>query len=349
MNRGKVKVYVLGKDNVGWSIDKDRNAVIHFLRKGNFEITENILKNSLIFCVWGDLLLNFRYIWVNFIKKVLDKKMIAVITNDITFYPRKVKALHKYVDAFVVPSQKIYQYLERENLEVYRIPFFVDPRIFKTLSNAKEESCRELGIDERIFTNKIVVGSFQRDSFGKNLSEPKWEKNPDLLIRILKGLPKGNFMLLLAGPRRHYIIDQCQENKIPYFFYGNHSYIDEKKDDIAANNLSLEIINKLYNLADIYIVTSRSEGGPKSILESALTKTMIFSTEVGLAPDILHSYLIYNEENIKDLTGKIQKFMKNPQEFQPYIEYNHQRANREMDENLLKEKYRTVISETLRL
>ena len=45
-------------------------------------------------------------------------------------------------------------------------------------------------------------------------------------------------------------------------------------------------LNELYNCLDLYIVASRVEGGPQSILEATLTKTPIISTDVGLAKEI---------------------------------------------------------------
>ena len=45
-------------------------------------------------------------------------------------------------------------------------------------------------------------------------------------------------------------------------------------------------LNELYNLIDLYIVSSRVEGGPQSILECAITKIVI-SHSVGIAPEIL--------------------------------------------------------------
>ena len=38
----------------------------------------------------------------------------------------------------------------------------------------------------------------------------------------------------------------------------------------------LELLNNLYNILDLYLVTSRLEGGPQAILESAITKTQLF-------------------------------------------------------------------------
>ena len=45
-------------------------------------------------------------------------------------------------------------------------------------------------------------------------------------------------------------------------------------------------LNKLYNILDLYIVSSRIEGGPQAILESSITKTPILSTDVGVASEI---------------------------------------------------------------
>ena len=54
------------------------------------------------------------------------------------------------------------------------------------------------------------------------------------------------------------------------------------------NTVDKKNMNKLYNLSDLYVVSSRSEGGPKAVLEAAFAGTMILSTGVGLAPDFLH-------------------------------------------------------------
>ena len=53
----------------------------------------------------------------------------------------------------------------------------------------------------------------------------------------------------------------------------------------------------LYNSLDLYIVASRVEGGPVSIMETALTGTPLISTNVGLATEILHKDAIYKFPN----------------------------------------------------
>ena len=52
-------------------------------------------------------------------------------------------------------------------------------------------------------------------------------------------------------------------------------------------------LNELYNCLDLYIVSSRYEGGPQAILECAASKTPILSTKVGVAPEVLHPESIY--------------------------------------------------------
>ena len=48
-------------------------------------------------------------------------------------------------------------------------------------------------------------------------------------------------------------------------------------------------------LSYLYIVSSRTEGGPRSIFECAITKTNIMSTDVGIARDILSEKSIYQD------------------------------------------------------
>lgn len=345
MDSGKVKIFVLGKDKINWSIDKDREATTFLLRENGFIITGNIFKATHIFCIWYDLLFGFRYRWLCYFKNIFSKKLIAVITNDITFTPEKLNFLKKFVDICIVPSEKIFKFLKERKIKAYKIPFFIEPKLFKPLSLSKQKICEKLRIDYMSIKDKIIIGSFQRDSLGKNLLSPKWQKNPNLLIEILEKLPKEKYLLLLAGPRRHYIIQKCEEKNIPYLFYGDKTAIVSKKDDIFINNLDLTTINYLYNLADVYIITSKSEGGPKQVIESSLTKTLIFSTKVGLAPDILHPYLLFEENEIQSLVEKIKKFFEHPEQFNKYIKYNFQKAREEMDLGILKEKYKRVILE----
>ena len=161
---------------------------------------------------------------------------------------------------------------------------------------------------------------------GTDLNQPKWQKNPDLLIEILKTLPVNDFVLVLAGPRRHYLVKKCRELNLPFVFVGDSSYFASNQDDILINNLNDETIAKLYNLIDLYIVNSQSEGGPKAILEAALSQTLICSTPVGLAEDFLHPDLIYTKDKYTLIKDIFTKFKAKSVSLKAYRDYNYNRA-----------------------
>ena len=82
--------------------------------------------------------------------------------------------------------------------------------------------------------------------------------------------------------------------------------------------VSVEELNELYNSLDLYIVSSRVEGGPQAIFECAATKTSIISTDVGIAKEILNKKSIFDMENftlavpdVDTAYENVQKYTKN--------------------------------------
>ena len=128
-----------------------------------------------------------------------------------------------------------------------------------------------------------LIGSFQRDTEGSDLKTPKLIKGPDIFLKIVKNAFELNpsVKIILAGKRRNFLISNLKKNKIPFFYY-----------EMATS----EEINTLYNILDLYIVSSRLEGGPQAIVECAISKTPIISTDVGVAAEILSKSAIYNNE-----------------------------------------------------
>ena len=82
---------------------------------------------------------------------------------------------------------------------------------------------------------------------------------------------------------------------IDFHFLGDEKYHNESLDDISYNKLPPSEINKAYNLSDISIVNSSSEGGPKAIKECLFSCTPVISTPVGWVPDILPPKYIFTE------------------------------------------------------
>ena len=163
--------------------------------------------------------------------------------------------------------------------KITSIPFWINPKIWFEIQN-KKELYHEMNLDE----NDFLIGSFQRDSEGKDPSKPKLSKGPDNFVQIVKNLKETNENLhvVLTGRKRDYLISELRKYNINYSYF-------EMVDFVS--------MNKLYNCLDLYIVSSRFEGGPQAILECGITKTPIISTDVGIASEILAPESIFNMEN----------------------------------------------------
>ena len=70
-------------------------------------------------------------------------------------------------------------------------------------------------------------------------------------------------------------------------------------------------MNELYNCLNLYIVSSRIEGGPQAIVECGLTKTPIISTDVGIAKEILSSESIFDMNNFLQAKPNTEHAFKN--------------------------------------
>ncbi len=339
-----MKIKVIGTDGVNWSIDKDRRNIEYFLKMTpDVELVEKRKTADILFFVWYTQVSSENKIFLFWWRKILGRKVVAVVTNNLENY----QATKNKIDYWISPNDKISALLQKEKKNYSQIPFYVSPKIFKPLEESKEKLCEKLKIKKELIDNRILIGTFQRDSLGGKLQEPKWQKNPDLLIKILRQLPKEKIRLVLAGPRRHYVISQCQKYDIPFIFVGDYQYIEKAEDDILANNLPEETINWLYNLVDICIVNSKIEGGPKAIIEAALTKTMIFSTDVGWAKEFIHGDLIYDENS----TNKIIDWVGDQEQKNKsyYLDYNYQRAVAVFAENNYENIYHKLIDKLTKM
>jgi len=310
-----MKVFLFGRDKVGWVLDTEYKHTEMFLRKLGYTTSSNFLTANVVHSVWWNALLSTKFYPLRW------KKIIAFATNEIDVNGSEFLKAKRFVDLWIAPSNMMSQRLKQAGVDVKYQPFYADERTFHKVDKSKEEIAQELGISYGWIRDKLVIGSFQRDSLGADLSKPKWQKGPELLIDILSKLPKTKFILLLGGPRRHWIINQCRELSIPYFYYGEEP--KGLKDDIKLNTSDKQIMNKLYNLTDLYIVSSKSEGGPKAVLESAFTETMILSTNVGLAPDFLNPWCIYR--TVEQAHQKIKEIMKG-KNISGFVEFNYEKV-----------------------
>ena len=304
------KVFLLGSEGTQWSIDKDRyytQKAISLLN--DYKITTNIFAADIIYVVWWNRLLTP---WFKFYLQFFSPKIIAVITNDLSHQDESIKQVLSYIDIFVYANNKQKEKLLELGVlkeQMSFSPFYADETLFKPLKMDKKAICDYLNIPYEKIKEKFLIGSFQRDSLGNDLSKPKWQKNPDMLLDIMKKLDKEKFLLVLAGPRRHYLINSCKTYGINYIYIGDEETVKNNIDDISINSLSIDKMPYLYNLIDLYVVSSRSEGGPKAIPESILCGTEIISTDVGFAICFLEQNKIYSDS--LDATLKINEILEN--------------------------------------
>lgn len=168
------------------------------------------------------------------------------------------------------------------------IPLGVDVHLFKPVTkNIKNRIKKELKIPE----GRVCVGSFQKDGVGwEEGLEPKLVKGPDVFCDVVIELSKKYpVYVVLIGPARGYVKKRLREAGIPFY----HKYLEKFQD-----------IVKYYHSLDLYLVTSRDEGGPKAILESMASGVPLVSTDVGMAKDIINhgkSGFITEIENVDEI------------------------------------------------
>ncbi|KKN06555.1 hypothetical protein LCGC14_1076100 [marine sediment metagenome] len=98
-----------------------------------------------------------------------------------------------------------------------------------------------------------------------------------LATHLANGLVKKladdfNIHVFLTGPARGYVKKRLKEVNIPYTHIFLKNYLD---------------IVECYNTLDLYIITSRVEGGPKALLEAMAVGVPIVSTKIGMVPEII--------------------------------------------------------------
>lgn len=122
--------------------------------------------------------------------------------------------------------------------------------------------------------DEIAIGSFQKDGVGWGRgSEPKLIKGPDIFLTAVDKLAKDlPVFVLLGGPARGYVQAGLERLGIRYAYH----YAPDR-DELA----------KLYHPLDLYLVTSREEGGPMAMMESMASAVPVVSTRVGMAPDLI--------------------------------------------------------------
>ncbi len=156
--------------------------------------------------------------------------------------------------------------------KVFRIPIGIDTEKFSPATvSEKRDLRRSLGLPE----HALLIGSFQKDGNGWGEGfEPKLIKGPDIFLNALKILKttQPHLHVLLTGPARGYVMKGLHEMDIPY----SHVMLEH-----------YEQIPVYFKMLDLYLVSSREEGGPKAVLEAMASGIPLVTTNVGQAADLV--------------------------------------------------------------
>jgi glycosyltransferase involved in cell wall biosynthesis len=181
---------------------------------------------------------------------------------------------HKRIEIIVV-SNSISQNrliswgIPRDKIE--KIFIGVDSKIFKLDSKQEKLKAKNyFGFN----SDEYVIGSFQKDGIGWGSgTQPKLIKGPDIFIKTILEVSKfTNVSVLLTGPSRGYVISELKKSGIKYKYFRVDNYLE---------------MPLYYHALDLYLITSREEGGPKGLIEAIASSVPVVSTPVGMSVDLL--------------------------------------------------------------
>jgi len=212
------------------------------------------------------------------------KKVVCTIHHEVPWKfdeTRKTNFMMRdqFVDVYHVPCLKTKQFIAQHTEKPIKVlTYWCNDSLFKAFD--KTQSKNKFGVP----LDKFIIGSFQRDTEGSDLITPKLEKGPDIFVDYVKKVKESgkDVHVLLNGWRRQYVMAGLKKIDVPF------TYIElPEMNDVV----------QMYSALDLYVVGSRVEGGPQSIIECGMTNTPIVSTDVGIASNFLSSNSIFDYEN----------------------------------------------------
>ena len=290
-------------EKANWSIKWDGIYLQKYLKKDSLN---HIIKTSEIPIINSKKrVIHFgsQYMWVEW-ENLLPKSNKYVVS----FFHGKYEdgpAASKHIDEFIKTQNSIFKIITGSSLILNRlknwglpesklicIPIGVDTKLFNLPTAQKKEKIRKaLGFKN----HELIIGSFQKDGVGwHHGNTPKLIKGPDLFVQSLELISKEfPIVVLLTGPARGYVKNELVKRNIKY----KHIFLT-----------SYEQIVDYYHALDLYLVSSREEGGPKAIVESMASGVPLVTTNVGMAHDFVIDQVnggLVSEFDPKEIAKKI--------------------------------------------
>ena len=274
------------KVHIVWDIRGLRNQIIHFgnryayLKDSQFTVVH---PSNKIFLTWlhGD-------------PSDPNPQMQYLLT----VLPKASNYVEKIVVSCDITAKTLLD-LNIPNNKLLKIPLGVDLSVFHQPNiQIRQKTRARFGIK----TDFLCIGSFQKDGIGWGEgAEPKMVKGPDIFLEVMANLVKryNNILVILTGPARGYVKKGLEKLGIPYLhnFLSNYHYLVS-----------------YYQVLDLYIISSRCEGGPLPLLESWATGVPLVSTRVGMPADLIRhreNGMIADIEDIQGLTDHTIELIEN--------------------------------------
>lgn len=274
----------------GWAVNEDRRLTIAAL-DGIVEFVDRPADAEVIHACWWDPLMALPQ------QAVEGKHVICHMVGDparVMTEPAFLPSLQR-VNTWVAQSRGALAKLRLLADTVEFVPYAVDVGAFASPEHEPSAAVRK-ALDA-IPAGRYVISSFHRDTagawYGPGMETPKLVKGPDLLLAILTELHRRGVPVtaLLAGPRRHWVRDRLRAAGVHTVFAGD----EMAGEDYPANILGRSDVAHLLHASHLALTTSRSEGGPRSILEAAAAGVAQLSTPVGHATEVLHHDSIFTD------------------------------------------------------
>jgi glycosyltransferase involved in cell wall biosynthesis len=254
--RDEIEVILPGMVQTTSSPQRIHNHVVHF-------------GSQYMWLTWGHLLsCRNRFVTSFFHGKPEDG---ADVARHIDQFLASVPRLSTVVTGASIIEKRLLEWgVPRDKL--VRIPIGVDTRLFVPSMSKQRIALRQLfGIPDGV----VLVGSFQKDGLGwGDGMEPKLIKGPDIYVEAMRAMKAAGMpvMAFLTGPARGFVKQGLKKGGIPFA----HHYVKSHKELVAC-----------YQLLDLYVVSSREEGGPMGLMEGMACGVPVVSTRVGMGPDLI--------------------------------------------------------------
>ncbi len=220
-----------------------------------------------------------------------EKQVICFADNPPAFYLTQpgFAAAARRVDLWIARTREALAQFQILGLPAVSAPYCVDDSLFHPTEGGFSPP-PDLGSSGRRLCHRQLPPRFR----SANLHRPKRQKGPDLLQEIARQLfPKlPRLVVLLAGPRRHYLKKQLEKDGIPFRIFSNVPV--GESDDFEANILpraklerALSTPRCLRHLLPLGERTSLAARG------SPGRRRPVISTPVGISRDLLARFLSF--------------------------------------------------------